>query len=194
MIKMHIGLHEKLLLFLSDFNETWIFSTYFQSIFTYQISWKSVQREPSCSPADRRTDRQIGMTKPTVALCTLKSAILGQVLCFSVRIYKPGRVRKNGLRCWIHLPREHRAPQVARPRRLQPAPYWLFLLGSPVAVAAPAQRPVRGSVLPVPWCVSAVLLSPPADPAHGTMEHTTFRLTVTKCGPWRGPQTTVLIH
>ena len=43
--------------FLSDFNETLILSTYFQK-FKYQILWKSVQLEPSCSMrTDRRTRR-----------------------------------------------------------------------------------------------------------------------------------------
>ena len=41
----------------SDLNETWFFSTDFQNILKYQISWKSVHRKPSCSMwADWRTD------------------------------------------------------------------------------------------------------------------------------------------
>jgi hypothetical protein len=54
----------KVPLLLSDFNDTWIFSTDFQSIVKYQISWKSVQWEPSCS---MRTDRQTDLTKLIVA-------------------------------------------------------------------------------------------------------------------------------
>ena len=42
------------------FNRPWIFGTGFQIILSYQISWKSVQWEPSCS---MRTDRQTDMTK-----------------------------------------------------------------------------------------------------------------------------------
>lgn len=70
-----------------------------------------IRQEGAEFPADRRTDRQIGMTTPTVAFCTLKSAMLGGVLCFSVRIYKPGRVRKNGLRFWTHTYRESTLPR-----------------------------------------------------------------------------------
>ena len=47
MIKISVDLHVKYLLFFSNFNETWIFSTDTRKIFQYQISWKSVKWELS---------------------------------------------------------------------------------------------------------------------------------------------------
>ena len=60
--KMFIVLRVKYPLFLSDFNETWIFSTDFLK---YQISWKSVNRQPNHF---MRMDGQADMTKLIFAL------------------------------------------------------------------------------------------------------------------------------
>jgi len=53
MIKMYTGLHLKYSLFLSDFNQTSIFYTFFRKMLKYQISRKSFQWESGCST---RTD------------------------------------------------------------------------------------------------------------------------------------------
>jgi hypothetical protein len=46
---IYIGLHVKYSLFVSDFSETWISSIDFREVLEYQISWKSVHWELSCS-------------------------------------------------------------------------------------------------------------------------------------------------
>jgi len=58
-LQMYIGLHIKYPLPLSDFNGPQIYWTDFRKRLKYQISWKSVQWEPSCSMwTDGRADRQ----------------------------------------------------------------------------------------------------------------------------------------
>jgi hypothetical protein len=42
---MNVGLHVKYLLFLSDFNETWIFLTDFLTMFKYQISTRDIRTD-----------------------------------------------------------------------------------------------------------------------------------------------------
>jgi hypothetical protein len=64
MIKIVCRSSREVPLFLCEFNETWIFSTYFLEIIQYHISWKSFKWTDQFCHADRRTD----MTKPIVAL------------------------------------------------------------------------------------------------------------------------------
>ena len=67
---LYIGIHVKYPLYLSYFNETWIFLTDFLKILKYQISWKSVPWELSCMWPDRWTD----MMKLIVAFCSFANA------------------------------------------------------------------------------------------------------------------------
>ena len=55
----YIGLEVKHLIFLADFNRTWIFFIYFRNITKYQISWKSSSgtRVVPCGRTGRQTDR-----------------------------------------------------------------------------------------------------------------------------------------
>ena len=77
MIKMCIGLHLKYPLFLSDFNENWIFSTDFWKIHKYQISWKPFLWESNFSmQKDWRTD----MTKLIVAFRNFANAPKNDIL------------------------------------------------------------------------------------------------------------------
>jgi len=60
---MYIGLHVKCQLFLSDFNETLVISTYFRKILKHKISSTSVHWEPNCSmQTARETYGQTDMT------------------------------------------------------------------------------------------------------------------------------------
>ena len=46
---MYLGFNVKYLLFLPNFNQTWTFLTDFWKTLKYQMSWKSIHWEPSCS-------------------------------------------------------------------------------------------------------------------------------------------------
>jgi hypothetical protein len=69
--KICTGLHVKYPLFLSGFNETWIFLTDSRKILRYKISWKSIQCEVSCS---LRMDEQADMTKLIIYFRSLVNA------------------------------------------------------------------------------------------------------------------------
>ena len=65
----------KVAVFLSDSNESLIFSTDFRKILKHQISWKYVERNPSCCIGnDRQTCGQTDRAKSTVALRNLANA------------------------------------------------------------------------------------------------------------------------
>ena len=71
MIKNVYWFYVKYPLFLSHFNATWIFSTDLRKILKYQISWESVQWQPSCS---MQTDGQTDATKLVVAFRNFANA------------------------------------------------------------------------------------------------------------------------
>jgi len=75
---MYIGRYVNYPLFLSDFNETWIFSMDLRK--TYQISWKSVKWLAEFFHADGRTARQTDMTKVIVAFHNYANAPIIQEL------------------------------------------------------------------------------------------------------------------
>ena len=74
---MYIGAHVKYRLFLSVFNETWIFWTDFRkSPPKYKISWKTFQWEWSCSTRkDRQTDGQTDMMQLIAAFEILRTRL-----------------------------------------------------------------------------------------------------------------------
>ena len=63
---MYIDFRMQYLLFLSDFNETWIISTDLRKIFEYQFPLNPPSWKPNGS---MRTDGQTDMTELIVAFC-----------------------------------------------------------------------------------------------------------------------------
>ena len=80
--RMYIRLHAKYPLFLSVWNETWIFSTGVRKILKHQIWYKSVQWEPSCS---MRTDGRIWRHK-----CSLFVTLRTRLFCDYFNISRAG--------------------------------------------------------------------------------------------------------
>ena len=77
---LYIAVHIQYPVFSSDFDETWISLIKFREIFNYQILWKSVEWEPSCSV---RTDRRTDMTKLIVAFRNfVKAPKKGRILMY----------------------------------------------------------------------------------------------------------------
>jgi hypothetical protein len=74
----HICLDVKYPLLLPNFNPSWIFSTDFRTILKYQISWKFIQWEPSCS---MRTDRQPMVALPNHGNASRKSVSVDRSYC-----------------------------------------------------------------------------------------------------------------
>jgi len=69
--ELYSGRHVNNQPILSDFNQTWIFSTDFRKTLNYKISWKSAQCEPNvCGETDRQTD----MMKLIVAIHNFANA------------------------------------------------------------------------------------------------------------------------
>ena len=66
-----VGLYVEYKFLLSEFDETWIFSTEFQRILRYQLSSAAIHWEPSCS---MRTDGQTDMTLQIVAFRNFANA------------------------------------------------------------------------------------------------------------------------
>jgi len=79
--KIYVDLHVKYPFF-SDFNDSWIFSPYFEK-YSYQIWWKSVQWEPSSS---MRTDGRTDLTTLIVALRNSPNAPKKDEVCQTVTI------------------------------------------------------------------------------------------------------------
>ena len=93
MIKKYIGLHVKFPLFLSNFKDTWIFSSDFRKVLKYQISWKSVQWEPSCS---MRTDRRTAMTNLIVVFRSFAKVLKNAPI-------PSGKLKETKGICWLFI-------------------------------------------------------------------------------------------
>jgi hypothetical protein len=86
---MYTSLHVKYPLFLSRFNETWIFSTDIRITPKHEISWKYVQWKPYCSTPDRNP--------LTARACTM-------LILWTNSIYRHISSREAAQSCQVLLP------------------------------------------------------------------------------------------
>ena len=79
---MYIRLHVKYPLFLSEFNETWIFSTELRKVLNLHILRKSVLWQPSCS---MRMGGHVDITKLTVVFRNFTNAARNAIIFYRPR-------------------------------------------------------------------------------------------------------------
>jgi hypothetical protein len=109
---MCVGLPATYAILLSDFKETWIFSTALRKLLRYIISWASVQWEPSCCVRTDRHDEAISRVSqffrggPTnLDYCTKKRPGKNKETQTRTDTTKPSAAFRNfsgaGLQTWI---------------------------------------------------------------------------------------------
>jgi len=104
----------KISVFLSDFNETWIFSTDFRKIIKYQITWKSVRWEMNCF---MWTDRRTAMMKPIVGF---RNSVISCISAMDAFFF---RTRSAGLGTRHWRSRSTVTTSVTLPRELSQKPF-----------------------------------------------------------------------
>jgi hypothetical protein len=98
---MYASVHVKCPLFLSDFNETWIFWTDIRKTLKYRISWKSVGWKPRCSmPTDAQMDRHDENNSHFLKFANAPRNLIKTEICWSEKLGRRTKaVLHSGERC-----------------------------------------------------------------------------------------------